>query len=66
MQHIVHKIICSQCFHVQVQPGQLLCIIAEPFDQLLASGWVNIFDNSLKELPDEVDLTPGMLASAVW
>jgi hypothetical protein len=49
-----------------VQPGQLLCIIAEPFDQLLASGWVNIFDNSLKELPDEVDLTPGMLASAVW
>ena len=63
MQHIVHKLICSQCFHVQAQPGQPLRIIAERFDQLLASGWVKMFDSSLKELPDEVDLSPGMLAT---
>ena len=64
MQHIVHKLICSQCFHVQAQPGQPLRIIAERFDQLLASGWVKMFDSSLKDLPDEVDLSPEMLASA--
>ena len=64
LQHIVHKLNCSQCVHVQAQPGQPLRIIAECFDQFLTSGWVKIFDSSLKELLGEVDLSPGMLASA--
>ena len=63
MQHIVHKLNCSQCVHVQAQPGQPLRFIAERFDQFLTSGWVKIFDSSLKELPAEVALTPEMLAT---
>jgi len=51
--------------------GELVFISDDTFDKSLSGeqgawyrGRVKIFDSSLKALPDEVDLTPGMLASA--
>ncbi len=51
--------------------GELVFISDDTFDNSLSGepgawyrGRVKIFDSSLKDLPDEVDLTPGMLASA--
>ena len=51
--------------------GELVFVSDDTFDNSLSGepgawyrGRVKIFDSSLKDLPDEVDLTPGMLASA--